>query len=920
MSDVYLWETYDRLGREAIERRDLSQAAEAFRSAIAVAEDLGSNDRLALSLRNLSAVMVDQGALNDSHDLLSRTLELCMESLGAQHSQTVETQRDLARVCRDLGFLDKAEGLLKIVLSEDSKTGSQEQITGTLDALARLSLDKQDFAAAATYFEQIVELKTRALGDESPEVAQYLLKLSTALYQCGESDKAQSSLNVALGILEKQYAGEPLHLAQSLLASAQLMVEASQLDPALIHQKRALDILADNLPPDHEKLWETRELIATTLAAKGMAEEAVELLEYCLRNRKDTPDHQMGALHKNLAGLYLTLGKNERAEELYTQAAEFLERSLGPDHPAVLATREERIQLYHFTGRPQEALDLALTTIRATENRFGPGHPNTAQVYASTALLAFNAQNWDTALELMRGAEKIWQSLRPKPEDVLANCRTNIATCLFHLEKFEEAERILEQAEETAGASLRPVLSNLRAQIQSRSKPQEPEVQAVKEDKPIEAKPAIDDDFDLPDLDEFLADVSEETGSPAADLPDIEELDLPDIVAEEIPGLEDSTEETVATESLETENQDAPVIQAVAAEAQEPEATEAVSAEESLEEEPVSEAVAAEAQEPEATEAVSAEESLEEEPVSEAVAAEAQEPEATEAVSAEESLEEEPEGEAEAENPESPAVKPAFAEDAETEQLTEELDPTAAPVSPKEQLDPHSEGFVERRKRPRQPLSLNKFFNLIINQSGGTVELKSFLVDLGMGGIRINTETPFPKEGPLTVTLPSELLGQEAEFTAEVVWQKPLYGSSYLQGLAFTELSETQEEMLKKRLDADENTSGRANSRQHFRLYRPFPIKLQAEGGDSWVSSYATDLSINGLGTRLGEALNRDDGVRVRLELEFELPTVEVQARVAWSREGENGVTHGLQFDAVGPVEAKTIKRYIDRCLAFLPD
>ena len=903
MSDVYLWETYDRLGREAIERRDLSQAAEAFRSAIAVAEDLGSNDRLALSLRNLSAVMVDQGALNDSHDLLSRTLELCMESLGAQHSQTVETQRDLARVCRDLGFLDKAEGLLKIVLSEDSKTGSQEQITGTLDALARLSLDKQDFAAAATYFEQIVELKTRALGDESPEVAQYLLKLSTALYQCGESDKAQSSLNVALGILEKQYAGEPLHLAQSLLASAQLMVEASQLDPALIHQKRALDILADNLPPDHEKLWETRELIATTLAAKGMAEEAVELLEYCLRNRKDTPDHQMGALHKNLAGLYLTLGKNERAEELYTQAAEFLERSLGPDHPAVLATREERIQLYHFTGRPQEALDLALTTIRATENRFGPGHPNTAQVYASTALLAFNAQNWDTALELMRGAEKIWQSLRPKPEDVLANCRTNIATCLFHLERFNEAERILEQAEETAGASLRPVISNLRAQIQGRSKPQEPEVEAVKEDKPIEAKSAIDEDFDLPDLDEFLADVSEETGSPAADLPDIEELDLPDIVAEEIPGLEDSTEEAVARESLEEDQ----VSEAVAAEPQEPEATEAVFAEENLEEEPASEAVAAEAQEPEATEAVSAEESLEEEPASEAVAAEAQEPEATEAVSAEESLEEEPASE-------------AVVAEAQEPEATEALDPTAAPVSPKEQLDPHSEGFVERRKRPRQPLSLNKFFNLIINQSGGTVELKSFLVDLGMGGIRINTETPFPKEGPLTVTLPSELLGQEAEFTAEVVWQKPLYGSSYLQGLAFTELSETQEEMLKKRLDADENTSGRANSRQHFRLYRPFPIKLQAEGGDNWVSSYATDLSINGLGTRLGEALNRDDGVRVRLELEFELPTVEVQARVAWSREGENGVTHGLQFDAVGPVEAKTIKRYIDRCLAFLPD
>ena len=920
MSDVYLWETYDRLGREAIERRDLSQAAEAFRSAIAVAEDIGSNDRLALSLRNLSAVMVDQGALNDSHDLLSRTLELCMESLGSQHSQTVETQRDLARVCRDLGYLDKSEGLLKNVLSEDSKAGSQEQISGTLDALARLSLDKQDFGAAATYFEQIVELKTRALGDESPEVAQHLLKLSTALYQCGESDKAQASLNVALGILEKQFSGEPLHLAQSLLASAQLMVEASQLEPALIHQKRALDILADNLPPDHEKLWEARELIATTLAAKGMAEEAIELLEYCLRNRKDTPDHHMGALHKNLAGLYLTLGKNDRAEELYAQAAEFLERSLGPDHPAVLATREERIQLYHFTGRSKEALDLALTTIRATENRFGPGHPNTAQVYASTALLAFNAQSWETALELMRGAEKIWQSLRPKPEDVLANCRTNIATCLFNLGRFDEAGKILDQAEETAGVSLRPVISNLRAQIRSQTELQEPEVQAVEEEQPVQAKAAIDDDFDLPDLDEFLADAPQDSSSSAKGLPDIEDLDLPDIVAEEIPGLEDSIEEAVVSEVEQAE------VAAVE------DAEKVVVAEEEASEE----AVVAEVVEPEPSEAAPVEDAeevvvAEEEAAEEAVVAEVVEPEPSEAAPVEDAeevvvAEEEAAEEAvvaevvEAEQAEAPVVEQPFAEDIETEELAEEVDPTAAPVSPKEQLDPTSEGFVERRKRPRLPLSLNKFFNLVINQSGGTVELKSFLVDLGLGGIRINTETPFPKNGPLTVTLPSELLGQEAEFTAEVVWQKPLYGSSYLQGLAFKELSETQEEMLKTRLDADENPSGRANSRQHFRLYRPFPIKLQAVGGDSWVSSYATDLSINGLGTRLREALKRDDGVRVRLELEFELPTVEVQARVAWSREGENGVTHGLQFDAVGPVEAKTIKRYIDRCLAFLPD
>ena len=152
-----------------------------------------------------------------------------------------------------------------------------------------------------------------------------------------------------------------------------------------------------------------------------------------------------------------------------------------------------------------------------------------------------------------------------------------------------------------------------------------------------------------------------------------------------------------------------------------------------------------------------------------------------------------------------------------------------------------------------------------------------------------------------------------------MVWQKALYGASFIQGLAFQNLTDSQKKLIEAKLNP-ENGLPRSASRQHFRLYRPFPIKLQADGHDEWVASYATDLSVNGIGTRLKAPLEQGNPIRLRLELEFELPTVEVEARVAWSKSGENGVSHGLQFAEVGPVEARTIKRYIDRCLEFLPD
>ena len=1084
MSDVYLWETYDKLGREALDRGDLDQANEAFRSAIATAEELQTHDRLVLSLRNLAATMQDMNQMADAHELLVRTLEVAQQQLGKEHSQTVETLRDLSQLSQQLGYLDKADEALKLVLEQDIKSQSADRIGSTLLSLARLAQSRNEPAIAAAYLQRVVKLNRQKHGDNHPEVAQSLLWLATALYQCGKKDEAQSFMRTAFGLMERHFGDEPMHLAQSLLAGAKLMVDAGQLEPALVHQKRALDLLNKELEPENERLWETREYIATTLAAMGKLEEAIEILEFCFRHG-NPQGARAGATYKNLAGLYLALDQKEKAEGLYLKASEVLEATLGIEHPAYLATQEERIQLYHFSGRSKEALEVALKTIRATEKRFGTGHPNTAQAYASTALLAHGAEEWQTALELMKAAEKIWSSLDPRPEDVLANCHANIATCLIRMNRFAEAEPSLVIAESWGNDALKPVLAELRAEMANGGKEAEeplPEPELVEvesaddlfggaddddaeelfneeqaeveaegpttplqradldehepielfaeeegtpdsepedEESPQSASSEEADDFFVEDQAEIEQDVQtdelfddeqddpeqahidEETASAShldgeQDDPEVEtdglfgeELDAieqsePDAAADELFGEEQAELEPgddeiegdelfsddqdpneseadghFSEEQAEVE-QDAPEAESdgIFGDGQDPGAPDSdeevenagrdpdLQSEEEFDgfelfgQEEVQEVIASEQvessdEEPEPVE-LSAEEPQEETPESMAAedepdefdlfdndgdkfeAAESEEPEASdddqENASSDLDASDDFFSEDSAEDSDE-----LFSADSENDDDSLEIEP--APAAAVEPINhPDSPNFVERRSGARRPLSFNQFFKIqVASETGSAEEHKSFLVDLGEGGIRINSETPFPMEYDLTLTFPEEVLGESAELACQVVWQKALYGASFIQGLAFQNLTDDQKKLIEAKLNP-ENGVPRSASRQHFRLYRPFPIKLQAEGHDEWVTSYATDLSVNGIGTRLKAPLEQGNPIRLRLELEFELPTVEVEARVAWSKSGENGVSHGLQFAEVGPVEARTIKRYIDRCLEFLPD
>lgn len=767
MSDVYLWDTYHNVGSAALERGDLEQALESFKAAVTLAESLPSEDpRLIRSLRRLCGVLTLQGQMGQAYELLRRAEDLALIRLGADHAETVELKADLAASAKSLGYLDQAEGYWTQVLEEQRRQGDTESFLETMESLGHLAQERERHPDAAEIYAELVESRRAVYGEEHPSVAQALLWQSTALTKSGRAPAAETAMTEAFGLLEHQFADEPVQFAQSLLAGAELMSQGGQIKGALVHQKQALDILMKELDENHGQIWDARELVASSLAGVGQLEEAIELLEYCREHRTEVAEHRRGALLKNLAGLYLATGHQERAEDLYEQASSLLTKSLGPDHPATLATAEERIQLYHFTGRPEKALDLALRTIRATEDRYGPGHPNTAQSYASTAVLAHSAKNWPTAYELMKGAEAIWLELKPQPLDVLANCRLNLATCLIEMAKYSEADAALSLVDIDKFPNLSATVGNLRARLEQL------QGEPVSEEAATQQAKAVDDQSEIGSPLEETDEQSHESADGQAETGRSSDLHLPPV------------------ENLEQ----------------------------------------------------------------------------------------------------------------------------AAPSTAEPSYGPYG---VERRLKPRYNLGLNRFFDLTVAAEDEEASIiRSFLVDFSVAGFRVNSERPLPLEQPLKVTLPSDIMGEDLVLKARVIWQRALFDTSFIQGLEIFDTEPHELQQISTVLEKSEPGRGR----QHFRLYRPFPIAIQDSQAKDWISSYASDLSLEGLGTRLASQLDTGQEVQVRLQLEFELPTVEVTAVVAWQRSQDSGTSHGLKFASVGPVEAKTIKRYIDRCIELSPE
>jgi tetratricopeptide (TPR) repeat protein len=250
------WEQYHEAGRRRFAEGDAAGAEQAFRGAIAEAEQPGGDPlQMASSLSSLGQLKYQQKDYAQAEDCFRRALELREHALGGEHPTVISSINNLAALYVARGALDDAEPLLQRAMAVTIKRveASQADLAVNLNNLVRLYVKRGDYSRAEPMLTQLLAMK-RPLGPEHPEVAAVLVTLAKLRQSMSQPDAAERIWRRVLAVRERTLPPNDTTIAATLDGLADACAAQGRLADELEMRERSLAIREVAQGPDHPSI------------------------------------------------------------------------------------------------------------------------------------------------------------------------------------------------------------------------------------------------------------------------------------------------------------------------------------------------------------------------------------------------------------------------------------------------------------------------------------------------------------------------------------------------------------------------------------------------------------------------------------------------------------------------------------------
>lgn len=250
------WEQYHEAGRRRFAEGDAAGAEQAFRGAIAEAEQPGGDPlQMASSLSSLGQLKYQQKDYAQAEDCFRRALELREQALGGDHPTVISSINNLAALYVARGALDDAEPLLQRAMAVTIKRveASQADLAVNLNNLVRLYVKRGDYSRAEPMLTQLLAMK-RPLGPEHPEVAAVLVTLAKLRQSMAQPDAAERIWRRVLAVRERTLPANDTTIAATLDGLAEACAAQGRLADELEMRERSLAIREVAQGPEHPLL------------------------------------------------------------------------------------------------------------------------------------------------------------------------------------------------------------------------------------------------------------------------------------------------------------------------------------------------------------------------------------------------------------------------------------------------------------------------------------------------------------------------------------------------------------------------------------------------------------------------------------------------------------------------------------------
>ncbi|CAN0092693.1 unnamed protein product [Scytosiphon promiscuus] len=380
---------------------------------------------VATSLNNRALLLKAQGKYEEADPLYLRAIEIWEAALGPDHPEVATGLHNRAGLLESQGKYDEADALYQRALAIDEKVLGPDHpdVASDLNYRAGLLSAQGKYAEAQLLFERALAINEVALGVDHPSTITSRASMAVLYKNQGLFDKASPLLEEVVSAYERVQGHDHPNFASALNNRAELLQSQGKYEEAGPLYDRSLAIREKALGPDHPAVATALNNRAGLLSAQGKYGEADLLYQRALAIDEKVlgPDHPAVATDLNNRAWLLTAqvravrifretswgphllmnrsvsrgplplknppltiqGKYDDAEPLYERSQAIREKMLGPEHPDIAQSLNNRAWLLERQCKHNEALPLFERAVSIRRKTLGESHHSTVDTRIS---------------------------------------------------------------------------------------------------------------------------------------------------------------------------------------------------------------------------------------------------------------------------------------------------------------------------------------------------------------------------------------------------------------------------------------------------------------------------------------------------------------------------------------------------------
>ncbi len=406
----------------------------------------------AFLLHSISTSLFKLGLYDSAYPPLKEALETRKRILGDEHSDTLNSMREIGSLLVLQGKAEEAEPYLVEAVEKCRRALGDErpETLASIHELAQLRMAQGDFGAAEPLFRQAREGSQRVVGEDDPQTLSSTSALGLLLQRQGRLTEAEP---LFLESLQKRRVVLGEDHPDTLISINHMSVlywSQGRMEEAEPYFREALERTRRVLGDEHPNTLSAMVDMGLFFRTQGRLAEAEALYREVLPKRRrllgnDHPDTQ--TLVHNMGFLLQAQGKPAEAEAFCREALDTNRRILGADHPETLTSVNVMGLVLLAQGKLDEAAPLCREAFEKRQKLYGDEHSDTLIAMTNLGALLVAQDDPNAAIDLLQPSEQSARKVFTGGNAIrLARFLTPLGVARVAVGSFESAEANLTEA------------------------------------------------------------------------------------------------------------------------------------------------------------------------------------------------------------------------------------------------------------------------------------------------------------------------------------------------------------------------------------------------------------------------------------------------------------------------------------------